>query len=256
MKTARRQELRTNELAQQIDHISDYVKQNIAMLAIIIVAAAAVTAGGFWYVKNRQNQVMSGWAMLNDPEVLKDTSSAVTQFRTLAEENHSRALSLAAWLRIGEIAMSRLSNPEASASSQPAADANWSETATSAYQRVIDGYSEDVAAVGEATIALGVLAEDKSDMDSARKHYQRIIDDPRFAQTPFALQAKYRLDGLARWSKPIVFAPAPITVPTIDPLLSPTNVMNLPLLPTSAPSSTPGGGVPAAPLPTTRSSGS
>lgn len=249
MKTARRQELRTNELSQQLDQITGYVKQNAAMLTIIVAAVAILTAGGFWYIKGRQSRVMDGWAMLNDAEVLKDMRGAVEQFRTLAEENRSPALTLAAWLRIGEVAMAKVANPDNAAAA--ATDPNWSETATHAYTRVLEDFPNDVSAVGLARISLGVLAENKNEIDQARKSYQSILDDSRLAGSAYALQAKYRLDGLARWSQPIVFAPAPVTVPMPDPLMTPPSAVTLPLLPTTAPTSGPAvGGVPIAPLPT------
>ncbi|HKQ49159.1 MAG TPA: hypothetical protein VJZ71_13895 [Phycisphaerae bacterium] len=247
MKTARRQELRTNELSQQIDQIGDYVKQNAAMLTIIVAAAAILTAGGFWFVKGRQSRVMDGWAMLNDAEILKDMRGAVEQYRTLAEENRTSALTLAAWLRIGELAMSKVANPDVAAA---AADPNWSETAANAYTRILEDFPNDVSAVGLARISLGVLAENKKDFDNARKSYQAILDDSRLADSPYAVQAKYRLDGLARWSQPVVFAPAPIVTTAPDPLMTPPSVMTLPLLPTTAPTSGPAvGGVPITPLP-------
>jgi hypothetical protein len=242
MKTARRQELRTNELSQQIDQISDYVKQNAAMLTIIVAAAAILTAGGFWFVKSRQSRVMDGWAMLNDAEVLKDPRNAVEQFRGLAEENRSKALSLAAWLRIGEVAMSKVANPDAGA----AADASWAETATNAYTRILDVYPNDITAVGLARISLGVLAENKNEMDKARQFYQSVLDDSRLAGSAYAVQAKYRLDNLAQWSEPVVFAPAPIPTTAPDALSMPPSAITLPLLPTSAPTAGQGGGVPIA----------
>jgi hypothetical protein len=246
MKTARRQELRTNELSQQIDQISDYVKQNAAMLTIIVTAAAILTAGGFWYVKSRQSRIMDGWAMLNDAEVLKDMRGAVDQFRTLAEENRSRALTLAAWLRIGEVSMSKVANPDPGA----AADANWSETATNAYTRILEEFPDDISAVGLARVSLGVLAENKNEVDKARQQYQSVLDDSRLKESPFAGQARYRLDGLARWSTPIVFAPAPpVTTSAPDLIMTPPSAVTLPLLPTTAPAIGPAGGVPIAPIP-------
>jgi hypothetical protein len=239
MKTARRQELRTNELSQQLDQISVYVKQNVAMLTVVIAVAAIVTAGGFWYVKNKQNQVMDGWAMLNDSEVLKDMSSAVGQFRTLAEEHRSPALTLAARLRIGEIAMAKVANPESSTATA-SSDPNWSETALDAFSRVVSDYPNDVGALGQSYISLGVLAENKSDNEKARQFYQKIVDDARFAGTPFVVQAKFRLEGLPKWSMPVVFAPAPVTVPSPE-IIPPT--LSSPLMPTTRPTSAPAGGI-------------
>lgn len=230
MKTARRQELRTNDLSQQIDQFSAYVKQNAAVLTIIVCAAAILTAGGFWFVKNRHQQVMNGWALLSDNDVLKDPTGAIGQFRALAEEKRSPELTLAAWLRIGEIAMSQLASPESSAAGS-AGKQQWSESAANAYNRVLTDYPNDITAVGQALIALGVLAEDQSNMEKARQYYQRVLDDSRFAETPFLAQAKYRLHGLANWSQPVVFAPAPVTVPVPDPLLTPTSAPTMPIVP-------------------------
>ena len=49
MRTGRRQELKQNELSQQIEGITEYMKRNAAAMTVIVVVAAVAVGGGFLY---------------------------------------------------------------------------------------------------------------------------------------------------------------------------------------------------------------
>ena len=108
MKTERRHELQTNELSQQIDQLGDYIRKNanrlIAIGSVVIVLVVAVA----WYVKSKQARVMDGWATLSDATLASDPAAAIDRYRNVASESGNTDLTIAAWLRIGETAMSQL----------------------------------------------------------------------------------------------------------------------------------------------------
>src|SRR5256885_7368303 len=99
MKAERRQELRTNELSQQIDQVGEYVKQNAAILTAIIIAVAAIVGGGFWYVRHQQSNLMNGWAILADRNATGEIGQRIDAFRDVANENLDPELTVQAWLR-------------------------------------------------------------------------------------------------------------------------------------------------------------
>src|ERR1051325_2682403 len=121
MKAERRQELRTNELSQQIDHVGEYVKQNAAILTAIIIAAAAIVGGAFWYIKRQQSSLMNGWAVLSDRNASNEPGQRIDAYRDVANENLDPELTVQAWLRVGEAAtMAMYKAPKADAAPAPA----------------------------------------------------------------------------------------------------------------------------------------
>lgn len=220
MKTERRHELQTNELAQQIDQISTYARQNANRLIIFGVAVLVVIIALYWVVKGRQARIMDGWATLSDSSLMADPASAVERFRSVAQDSSDPRLTVSAWLRVGETAMSQIIAGDAKksdASSAPAPTTSideWKKTAQEAFENVVRlAGSRDSTAKGEALMMLGVLAEDRGEFEKAREYYTRIRDEQQFAMTPLPAQAEFRLKGMAEWSRPITFPPAAITVP-------------------------------------------
>lgn len=218
MKTERRRELHTNELSQQIEQLSDYVRQNanrlLAVGSVVIVLVVAVA----WYVRSAQAKLMDGWATLSDATLAADPDTAINRYRSVAGETANADLIIAAWLRIGETAMNRLITPataKEATDSSAAARENWRATAQEAFEKVVQlAGARQANARGQALMMLGVLAEDRGQFEKAREYYQKIIEQKEFAATPLPMQAEYRIAGLARWSEPVTFPPAAITVPS------------------------------------------
>ncbi len=215
MKTERRHELQTNELSQQIDQLGDYIRKNanrlIAIGSVVIVLVVAVA----WYVKSKQARVMDGWATLSDTTLASDPAAAVDRYRSVASESGNTDLTIAAWLRIGETAMSQLFAvlPPDSSSTATSKD-EWQKQAQEAYEKVLQlSSARQSTAKGQALMMLGVLAEDRGDFEKAREHYNSIIKNDLYAATPLPMQAEYRLAGLARWSAPVTFPPPSVTAP-------------------------------------------
>ncbi len=217
MKTTRRQELRTNELSQQIDQIGEYVKRNALMLTVVVVVGAGVVAGGFWFVKGRQSRIMGNWAALNDSELLSDPSAAIEHLRGIAADAGDPNLASAAWMKIGDLAMAEFVSADSGAGPEkPDVRKDWNAIAQEAYEHAIGVPSKNLVAEAQAMMMLGVIAENNEDFSEARQWYEKIAADARFAQTPFPDQARHRAAGLDLRSRPVVFAPPVVTVPSPD----------------------------------------
>jgi hypothetical protein len=233
MKPVRRQELRTNQLSQQLGQIGAYIKKNKVTAAVMLVGVVAVVGGAYWRVHLRHRRVDDGWATLNRAAALVDEGSPISVFESIAEQELNPALTAEAWLKVGDVAMARLRESEdpsaESAQSGSAAETDWLAKARTAYTEVVTRCPDDLAASGKAMVLLGVLAENEDDSAQARKWYEEIVGNGRFEGTPFLAQASYRLDNLERWSEPVTFAaPEPAA-----PLLPLSDVQD-PLLPEPA----------------------
>src|SRR5882672_5049823 len=107
MKTARRQELRTNELSVQIDQISETVKQNYTSIITIVVGVAVVVGGIYWYFSSSRNRLMEGWATLSVRGDKPDPERDISKYEDVIAQSLDPKLNAAAWLKIGETAMSQ-----------------------------------------------------------------------------------------------------------------------------------------------------
>lgn len=93
---------------------------------------------------------------------------------------------------------------------------DWLEKAEAAYSRIVKDFAKHEIAAGCSMIALGVVAENRGDMEGATQWYHRVVENASLADTPLLNQAEYRLAGLDSWSSPIVFPP-PLAGPEPDP---------------------------------------
>src|SRR4051812_41478425 len=111
MKTARRQELRTNELAVQIDQISEQVKQNYTSIIVVIVAVAVIAGGTYWYFSSKDNRLMTAWAELGTRPDASDADHDIIRYEEVINQNLNPKLNAAAYLKIGQTALSQFSFP-------------------------------------------------------------------------------------------------------------------------------------------------
>jgi hypothetical protein len=208
MKTARRQELRTNELAQQIDQIGDYVKQNMTAFTTVVLAAAVIVAGVFWFMKSRQNKLMDAWSSVGSFEMNEDPGATIDRLQGVIDQNIDRALTAEAIIKMGNVAMMQLVSPNPAAASQPV-QRDWAKIADKAFAQIASEYGDRKMAAAHAKIALGVLAENRGEMDRARSWYKQVAEDKSLAESPLLAQAEYRLKNMDEWSAPVVFPPPP-----------------------------------------------
>ncbi|MFQ5501877.1 MAG: hypothetical protein ACE5EQ_06195 [Phycisphaerae bacterium] len=220
MKTARRQELRTNELSQQIDRLTDTLKQHAVLIVASVLAAIFIVFGGYWYFNHQAVIEDEGWSQLIPTAADEDIETVIERFRSVAEGNINPALSRAAWLSIGDRVLSELYGPKPSNTVEKVEPDREKllQTGRMAFTKVIEEDSDDITARGRAMLGLAVLIENQGDIEKARTWYQNVIKDPRFDDSPFEIEATYRLAGLDTWSKPIEFPePPPIELVSSEP---------------------------------------
>jgi len=245
MKTARRQELRTNELAQQIDQVGEYVRQNATVLTIVVLGAAIVFGGGYWYVRHRQNTLMDAWHLLSQRANLAAQGTALEQYKRLAEQDLEPHVTLRAWLKVGESAMMQhVKATETAAGTAFAAGQDSLRIAEEAFNKVLASPVADGAAIGQAMLALGVIAENAGDPEKAREWYRKAAGDPRVATTPLPVEAEHRLKNLDAWSMHIEFPPPPpppsaTSAPAVGAAATQPNIEQGPTDVSTAPGSSP-----------------
>lgn len=117
--------------------------------------------------------------------------------------------------------------PERLATSQPVIGFDATKKASAyladaeaAYGEVLGKYADQKAAVGNALMGMGAIAENRSDWKNAETWYRRAADDQSIA-VEFRDIAKARLEMLAEVRLPFALA-APASQPTATPAAPPT----------------------------------
>jgi hypothetical protein len=222
MRQQRRQNLRTNELSEQLEQMSAYAKRNVVALTATVIVAAGIVGGGWWYIHHRKTRLMEGWATLSlAADRAEPGSSPISAYESVAQADMSPGLTAEALLMVGSAALEKLeklNDPNAAPTDAAAADqTDWAAEAERAYAGVIARFPDNTTAVGSAMILTGVVSEDRQDFAKAREWYQKVFDEPRFAHTPFRQQAGYRLEHLDHWKVAVAFAAPLQTVPEPPP---------------------------------------
>ncbi len=240
MKTEERQKLKSNELEEtinkEVEYLRDHWQQGLTVIAVIMIGI-----GGYMWVsqiiasskssnqEGLQNaivqldilkmQAASQASLGDDPESLSvkpyDPSSLVANLNEVSGDS----IDMMAALKKADAIRSQLYYKSEQLSDSEKAEII--KNASALYEQVKTEYSDGAFAVGEASIGLGLIAEDKGDLDAATKIYQAIIDDTEklFAGTIYPTKAQKRLKELVEFDMTIKFAPAPpevIAVPTVQ----------------------------------------
>ncbi|MCK6456917.1 MAG: hypothetical protein L6Q92_10370 [Phycisphaerae bacterium] len=212
MKTARRQELRTNDLATQIEEIVLFSRRHGREIAGAIIAAAVILVGGYLYVSGKRAELRKGWAELYDvrSQTGLPVPDQVSYFRKIYDRKLEPMLSAMSLIRIGEICLRESIVPR----NAPAQRDDWNRQAEQAFQQVLNEFPDLAMPVGIAKLSLGLIAENRGDLQAARDAFRFILDNERFAALPVRSQAEYRLNHLDEWSAAIEFPPPlPTTAP-------------------------------------------
>jgi hypothetical protein len=219
MRTERRQDLRTNELSHQLDAVRDYARKNATLLTIIVVVAAVVVGASLAYAKWQNDRRAEAWDAVDSAGATGNPAKAIDSLEEVAARNVSPAVTKAALLRIGETALRQSTIPSTDPNEVPGAapttgkPIDWAAKAHEAYTEIKDRFRDDKVAMGQALIALGVLAENRGEIEKARALYKEAAADKGLLHTSLVAEADYRLAHLDQWSKPVVFPPPQMTVP-------------------------------------------
>ena len=230
MKTERRHELQTNELAiwltKWIENIKPYWKGILGGIIVALVAFAA-----FYLVGNRQEQ---GRALAWQEYFRAFDAGDAEEFRKVGDAYVGTGAGMWALQSVGDASL-------ASGAGQLFRDRDAAvedlETARDAYQKVVDQVgSSDLAAEAKemlkqrALFGLGQALESLGEFTEAEKQYQRVLDE--FPPTAVAVSlAQDRIDALKLQSTRDWYAWLAEQKPAASPITSPGLFDNLPDLP-------------------------
>lgn len=228
MKTARRHELQTNELSQQLDELSEYVQKNGWRILTVVVALIIVFVAGYLYIAHQRETLAQGWADLARYQGPPGATPAdqIRYFKEIEQRGLDPRLSANALYQAAQLALAQVGDPNRSESEQ----ADYARQAEEMFQQITQRFREQTPTVAGAQLGLGLLAENRRDWETARKLYRAIVDEPRYAALPARMQAEYRLKQMPSWETAVVFPP-PATAPATQPAIS---AVDAPVAPSAA----------------------
>lgn len=227
MDAEHRHELKTNELADWLGHLPQFLKDNAnTIIGVALICIALIT----WPLFNRmsrqkdmaqQSEMTQSIQMLDqdvyqvvsapDDDVLAQTEALNTMLvnaDTLIEkaaEADNPNLAALAMIKGAQAIRTQLHLTKT-------LDAETLETqiekARQAYQEAIDT-AQTPTLKAMAQLGLGLCSEELGQTAQAAEIYQKIIDNEAYQATPLPVQAQQRLDGLEENAEAFVFAEAP-----------------------------------------------
>jgi tetratricopeptide (TPR) repeat protein len=255
MKSERRHELRTNELAEWLGHFPEFLRENYRVIiyitvVVIIVAATVYTK---WYRKR---------AELREQRIeLTELFARISQSKIDAVMGAGRGQDYSSRLLVTadaiDTASRRMDNPVCAAfalnkraealraelhyrpeSLEPGAAKAQIGQAVKSYEKALAKDHGNTALEAMTKFGLGLCAEELGDLTKAQSIYQEIVANPDYQGTVFVPQARERLETMAEYSEPVYFAKAAPAEPPqqgrID--LEPQPEVSEPLVAPSVPS--------------------
>jgi predicted negative regulator of RcsB-dependent stress response len=226
MKSEHRHELKTNELAEWLSNLPQWLKENSTSIIIITVLIIAVIGFFGWrrYDKNvLQVRERNEFTQLLEAifTIEGNVVSAQSQGIDYSYEfiNHASALKLfaestrynkmaaLAFIKHGEILRKELQYRLGAVSEQDKQEQinNAKESYTQAMQKA----SSDSLLLAEAKFGLGLCAEELGNFEEAARIYNEIASNADFEGTVTIVKAKQRLDNMSEYENNVVFEPAP-----------------------------------------------
>jgi hypothetical protein len=235
MKSERRHELGTNELADWLANFPEWWEQNgrtVGIVAVVVIVIAAVAYFAFVRTaaeERRQgeelNQLLAGFEayktqMARSPEARAQLGSQMvllaSQFRTFAETAENPNAAAFALITSAEVIRS---SSHYAVGTDPEAETKDLKSAGEACLRAIGKVKDNPSLLASAKLQLGLCQESLGQFDDAKKTYKEVVDDPAFKGDVAISQAQMRLALMDGYKNPVFLAPAPVEKPaaTIPP---------------------------------------
>lgn len=247
MKAEHRHELVTNELADWIGNLPNFIKQNIRPIIGIILILLGLM---FWLFRSTQKTAAKTKGQIGLSERLVsldqakfqilysksqgiDASSMLIQTARQLEQEIEKAkdnANLTAFTLIKHAQALRTDLHY-----QPriidARDIKFqTKQAQSLYQRAVDTATGNPTLVAMAKFGLGLCAEDLSNFDTAKQIYTELTQNEDYSPTVSAYQAKIRLEIMDDYKTDVKFAKAPPKPqPEEDSVFDISGVADIPL---------------------------
>ena len=255
MKAEERHKMKSNELAESLEHVPDYLRAHGPRLLTGAVVVLVVLVGGWWWLSaraeadHRRHDALHGLLMDGEkaqmtaalrsaqlsnegdadmglPPNSYDGADLAKAWEELAAEAPGTGLAGTALLNQAEALRGQLLY-----SDQPSSAAQREEICgevEALYMRVIAEHQSEGVLSGAAQLGLGLIAEERRQWDKAREAYEKLTADSEaaWAGTVYPGQARKRLAKLDELKQPVEFGEAPaVTEPEaaepIDEILPP-----------------------------------
>jgi len=215
MRADERHRLKTNELAQKLSELPEYLRRHSKIISIGVVAVVVVcVVGGFWWsarkkTQSQRNEELQGLfpqivqvqysaaRAAQDSKTQSETtyniSSLLGALGNLSSEAQGTPIGMMALMQQADLKRSELYYSHRLLSDQDRE--NICRASESLYNQILSEYPNHALAVGMAKLGLALVAEDRGDWEKAKKTYEEILvgKDGKLAGTTFPLLAQRRL---------------------------------------------------------------
>ncbi len=218
MKATRRQELRTNTLAEQLNDIVQYIQAKSQAIIVAVVAVIAVLGVAWYWQQSAQSRRTEGWQTMlillttskqQDPQVLD-------KMEQVAGSYGDPKLKAMAYAQLGNRLLE-----EASVAADAKVAQDLAQQAEKDFQTVLSQTPDQQIPAAIAQMGLATLAAGKGDFDTAKRHYEEVGNNEQLKNTPYPAQASTGLTAMeaARKLPPLAATtqPAEAATPTSQP---------------------------------------
>lgn len=246
MKSRRRHELRTNELAQWIADLPRFWRKNARVTIYIAVVAIVVAGTGYfkWYQKRVQvrrqrfettrlisrmlsAKLEAAAAALEGGDASENLLKTAFALDGIAQQTKDDTLACLALIKQGEALRAELHYRAVSL--EPEAVRQQIGRARGCYQRAQARAGQNVTLRAMAKFGLGLCAEELNDIRQAEQIYKQIAETKEFQATVFSAAAKERLKAVPGYSQKFFFAKTP--PPGKEPWIkTPPDVFDVPVI--------------------------
>jgi len=238
MKSDHRHELKTNELAEWLSNLPQWVKKNLRIIIYVSVVIVAVGGTYFWnrYQKNvvsvkRQfhltkliSQLSQGKTkVLNDNMRGLDTSYMLLEtaksLQAAAQNANNNQMAAFALIKRAETLRAELHYRLETANKQDTT--TQINDAKKSYTQAIENAAGNPSLTAAAKFGLGLCEEELGNFEAAEQIYYDITTDPNLEGTVAAVQAGQRLNTTTDYQQTIVFRepPKPQDIEIMQPQL-------------------------------------
>lgn len=217
MKSHRRQELRTNELAQTIEQAKQFFEKNGNYVVGGLVVIAVIALGYVYVQRSAQQQLADARRQMTTLplDTDEDVRESISTLKVLVSENDDPQFERQALRRQAYMAMSRAGAAEDGTPSR-----EFLEMAQEAFQSLLERHGEKPLDAGAALMGLATVEEDLFVLDrdpahkeKAREYLERIANDASFNGTPYQTIALERLNTLDETFIQVALVDAPAGPP-------------------------------------------
>jgi tetratricopeptide (TPR) repeat protein len=252
MKSEHRHELQTNELADFISKLPEYLKKNLrTIIAIVLIVVGVIS----WPILNKKKQVSHIKEQIETTELINRLDQGKAQvlnagaaefsgiflvsanaLERAADKAKSGATKALALIKRGEAFRTDLHYKSEAVEREVVT--NHIEQARSAYEKAITAAKRHKTLVAMAKFGLGLCAEEVGEYDKAAEIYKSIADDADFAGTVYPVRARHRMAIMGDHSDKFIFAKAPAPAENIEmdlPDLAPLGPIEIETQPATPP---------------------